>query len=103
MVGYIYLLVRESWDLYGEMKTSGIIRLTLDTCYIRSYSSIIYSPLFTLDAQVVLVFGQMNETPGCRMRTAHTALGIGEFFRDAYSSDVLIFIDNVFRFVQAGS
>ena len=52
---------------------------------------------------VVLVFGQMNETPGCRMRVAYSALSISEFFRDIFYQDILIFVDNVFRFLQAGS
>ena len=45
----------------------------------------------------------MNETPGSRMRIVHASLSMGEFFRDVYKQDVLVFIDNVFRFVQAGS
>ena len=54
-------------------------------------------------SQVVLVFGQMNETPGNRMRVTHASLAMAEYFRDAFCGDVLIFIDNVFRFLQAGS
>ena len=52
---------------------------------------------------VTLLFAQMNETPGSRMRIVHASLSMGEFFRDVYKQDVLVFIDNVFRFVQAGS
>jgi len=52
---------------------------------------------------MVCVFGQMNETPGARMRVSHASLAMAEYFRDAFSQDVLIFIDNVFRFVQAGA
>ncbi len=52
---------------------------------------------------VVLVFGQMNETPGARMRVTHASLTMAEYFRDGSDQDVLIFIDNVFRFLQAGS
>ena len=52
---------------------------------------------------VALVFGQMNETPGARMRVSHVSLTMAEYFRDALHQDVLIFIDNVFRFLQAGS
>jgi F-type H+-transporting ATPase subunit beta len=55
------------------------------------------------ESQVTLVFGQMNETPGARMRVSHAALAMAEYFRDAFSLDVLIFVDNVFRFLQAGS
>ena len=63
-----------------------------------------YQPLFAANqSQVVLVFGQMNETPGNRMRVTHASLAMAEYFRDAFSQDVLIFIDNVFRFLQAGS
>jgi F-type H+-transporting ATPase subunit beta len=54
-------------------------------------------------SQVVLVFGQMNETPGARMRVSFTSLTMAEYFRDAFKQDVLIFLDNVFRFLQAGS
>jgi F-type H+-transporting ATPase subunit beta len=54
-------------------------------------------------SQVVLVFGQMNETPGARMRVPHAALSMAEFFREVFSQDVLVFVDNVFRFLQAGS
>merc|ERR1719382_1476656 len=64
----------------------------------------LYNPLFGANlSQVVLVFGQMNETPGARMRITHASLAMGEYFRDAFSQDVLIFVDNVFRFLQAGS
>ena len=52
---------------------------------------------------MVLVFGQMNETPGARMRVTHASLTMAEYFRDGSDQDVLIFIDNVFRFLQAGS
>ena len=65
---------------------------------------IIFTPLFAANqSQVVLVFGQMNETPGARMRVSFTSLCMAEYFRDAFKQDVLIFIDNVFRFLQAGS
>ncbi len=50
---------------------------------------------------MVLVFGQMNETPGARMRVTHASLTMAEYFRDGSDQDVLIFIDNVFRFLQA--
>merc|ERR1719382_2193356 len=64
----------------------------------------IFRELFgSAGSQVVLVYGQMNETPGARMRITHASLAMGEYFRDAFSQDVLIFVDNVFRFLQAGS
>ena len=63
-----------------------------------------YTFLFIGDTlKVTLLFAQMNETPGSRMRIVHASLTMGEFFRDIFGQDVLVFIDNVFRFVQAGS
>ena len=53
--------------------------------------------------KTALVFGQMNEPPGARMRVAETGLTMAEYFRDVKKQDVLLFIDNIFRFVQAGS
>jgi F-type H+-transporting ATPase subunit beta len=70
---------REGNDLWLEMKESGVLNKT------------------------ALVFGQMNEPPGARQRVALTALSMAEYFRDAEGKDVLLFIDNIFRFVQAGS
>lgn len=70
---------REGNDLWREMKESGVISKT------------------------ALVFGQMNEPPGARMRVAQTGLTMAEYFRDKENQDVLLFIDNIFRFVQAGS
>ncbi|HUR73434.1 MAG TPA: F0F1 ATP synthase subunit beta, partial [Sporichthya sp.] len=70
---------REGNDLWLEMKESGVIDKTM------------------------LVFGQMNEPPGARMRVALTGLTMAEYFRDQEGQDVLLFIDNIFRFVQAGS
>ncbi len=70
---------REGNDLWNEMSESGVINKT------------------------ALVFGQMNEPPGARMRVAETGLTIAEYFRDVQHQDVLLFIDNIFRFVQAGS
>jgi F-type H+-transporting ATPase subunit beta len=71
--------VREGNDLYYEMKDSGVLEKT------------------------ALVFGQMNEVPGARARVALTGLTLAEYFRDALGKDVLFFMDNVFRFTQAGS
>ena len=79
---------REGNDLYYEMQDSSIIQ---------------FSPHHARSSQVVLVFGQMNETPGARMRVTHASLAMAEYFRDGFCQDVLIFIDNVFRFLQAGS
>ena len=70
---------REGNDLWNEMKESGVINKT------------------------ALVFGQMNEPPGARMRVAETGLTMAEYFRDREHQDVLLFIDNIFRFIQAGS
>ena len=70
---------REGNDLWTEMKESGVIDKT------------------------ALVFGQMNEPPGARMRVAETGLTMAEYFRDVKKQDVLLFIDNIFRFVHAGS
>ncbi|MBI2644148.1 MAG: F0F1 ATP synthase subunit beta [Candidatus Wildermuthbacteria bacterium] len=70
---------REGNDLYNEMKESGVLKNT------------------------ALVFGQMNEVPGARFRVGFTGLRMAEYFRDEEKKDVLLFIDNIFRFVQAGS
>lgn len=60
------------------------------------------SPVFYHD-QVALVYGQMNEPPGARARVCLTGLTVAEYFRDQEGQDVLLFIDNIFRFTQAGS
>lgn len=70
---------REGNDLYGEMRESGVLNKT------------------------ALVYGQMNEPPGARMRVALSGLTMAEYFRDVKHQDVLLFIDNIFRFTQAGS
>lgn len=70
---------REGNDLYGEMRESGVLNKT------------------------ALVYGQMNEPPGARMRVALSGLTMAEYFRDIKQQDVLLFIDNIFRFTQAGS
>ncbi|KAL1983358.1 hypothetical protein VTN96DRAFT_10417 [Rasamsonia emersonii] len=75
---------REGNDLYHEMQQTGVIQLEGDS-------------------KVALVFGQMNEPPGARARVALTGLTIAEYFRDEEGQDVLLFIDNIFRFTQAGS
>ena len=77
---------REGNDLYEEMKESGVINE-------NKFS----------ESKVALVYGQMNEPPGARMRVGLTALTMAEYFRDVNKQDVLLFIDNIFRFTQAGS
>ena len=77
---------REGNDLYAEMKESKVI----DASNFEN-------------SKVALVYGQMNEPPGARMRVALTALTMAEYFRDKNKQDVLLFVDNIFRFVQAGS
>jgi F-type H+/Na+-transporting ATPase subunit beta len=77
---------REGNDLYHEMSEAGVIDL-------KDISK----------SKVALVYGQMNEPPGARMRVALSALAIAEYFRDEKNQDVLLFIDNIFRFSQAGS
>merc|ERR1712084_112721 len=75
---------REGNDLYHEMQETGVIQLEGKS-------------------KVALVYGQMNEPPGARARVALTGLTVAEYFRDAEGQDVLLFIDNIFRFTQAGS
>lgn len=66
--------------------------------------SILFTDLIcSADTQVALVYGQMNEPPGARARVALTGLTVAEYFRDQEGQDVLLFIDNIFRFTQAGS
>jgi len=77
---------REGNDLYCEMKESKVINEDKLT-----------------ESKVALVYGQMNEPPGARMRVGLTALTMAEYFRDVNKQDVLLFIDNIFRFVQAGA
>ncbi len=76
---------REGNDLYHEMMDSGVIKLDSD------------------DSKAALVYGQMNEPPGARARVALTGLTMAEYFRDEEGQDVLFFVDNIFRFTQAGS
>jgi F-type H+-transporting ATPase subunit beta len=77
---------REGNDLYNEFMESGVINID-----------------DLSQSKVALVYGQMNEPPGARMRVALSALTMAEYFRDVSKKDVLLFIDNIFRFVQAGS
>jgi F-type H+-transporting ATPase subunit beta len=66
-------------------------------------SKVIDANNFENSKVALLVYGQMNEPPGARMRVALTALTMAEYFRDTNKQDVLLFVDNIFRFVQAGS
>lgn len=77
---------REGNDLYGEMSDAGVIRQDK-----------------LEDSKIALVYGQMNEPPGARLRVALSGLAITEYFRDEKNQDVLLFVDNIFRFSQAGS
>ncbi len=77
---------REGNDLYHEMSEAGVIRQDS-----------------LKDSKVALVYGQMNEPPGARLRVALSALAMAEYFRDERNQDVLLFVDNIFRFSQAGS
>jgi len=109
---------REGNDLYYEMQDSSIIEIATKEwlpCDLSDHLSAPYSSLSTpfrnpccypqpygalfaaVQSQVLCVFGQMNETPGCRMRVTFASISMAEYFRDAFSQDVLIFIDNVFR------
>ena len=76
---------REGNDLYHEMIESGVIKLDTD------------------ESKAALVYGQMNEPPGARARVALTGLTLAQYFRDEEGQDVLLFVDNIFRFTQAGS
>jgi len=77
---------REGNDLYNEMIESGVINLNNDK-----------------ESKVALIYGQMNEPPGARARVALTGLTVAEYFRDEQNQDVLFFVDNIFRFTQAGA
>jgi F-type H+-transporting ATPase subunit beta len=77
---------REGNDLWNEMQESGVINIEDQE-----------------KSRVALIFGQMTEPPGARLRVALSALTVAEYFRDAENKDVLLFIDNIFRFTQAGS
>jgi len=77
---------REGNDLYGEMSDAGVIKQDK-----------------LEDSKIALVYGQMNEPPGARLRVALSGLAITEYFRDEKNQDVLLFVDNIFRFSQAGS
>jgi len=83
---------REGRDLYNEMCESGVIKIDEHTGKVNSDES-----------KVALIYGQMNEPPGARARVGLSGLTVAEHFRDEFGQDVLLFVDNIFRFTQAGS
>ena len=93
---------REGRDLYNEMIESGVIAVEKDEHGHPIYKNGLPT-LIPGKSQVSLIYGQMNEPPGARARVALTALTICEYFRDVRNKDVLLFVDNIFRFTQAGS
>jgi F-type H+-transporting ATPase subunit beta len=88
---------REGNDLYFEMIESDVIKAEWD------HENRVVHSIDTEKSKVALVYGQMNEPPGARARVALSALTIAEYFRDTMGQDVMLFIDNIFRFTQAGS
>ena len=81
---------REGNDLYYEMLESGVNKIDLET-------------MDTTGSRCALIFGQMNEPPGARARVGLAGLTVAEYFRDEENQDVLLFVDNIFRFTQACS
>jgi F-type H+-transporting ATPase subunit beta len=94
---------REGNDLYGEMIESGVIAVQKDEKGHPVKDADGNFVLLEDGSKVGLVYGQMNEPPGARLRVALTALAMAEYFRDEKNQDVLLFVDNIFRFSQAGS
>ena len=93
---------REGNDLYWEMIESGVIATEKDEKgHVKTDDK--GRPVLAAGSKVALVYGQMNEPPGARLRVALSALSMAEYFRDEKNQDVLFFVDNVFRFSQAGS
>jgi F-type H+-transporting ATPase subunit beta len=90
-------------DIVGEASTKPEYQDEIAEGTEQSIVEVFRDSFGSSGSQVVLVYGQMNETPGARMRVSYAALSMAEFFRDALQQDVLIFVDNVFRFLQAGS
>jgi F-type H+-transporting ATPase subunit beta len=93
---------REGNDLYNEMIEAGVIKVEKDE---KGHPKIGPNglPILKGGSKIGLVYGQMNEPPGARLRVALSALAVTEYFRDEKNQDVLLFIDNIFRFSQAGS
>ena len=93
---------REGNDLYNEMVEAGVIKVKKDAKGhpVKGEDGL---PILEEGSRIGLVYGQMNEPPGARLRVALSALAVTEYFRDEKNQDVLLFIDNIFRFSQAGS
>jgi len=93
---------REGNDLYNEMIEAGVIKTKKDP---KGHPLVGDNglPLLEEGSKIGLVYGQMNEPPGARLRVALSALAVTEYFRDEHNQDVLLFVDNIFRFSQAGS
>src|SRR5580765_6672983 len=93
---------REGNDLYKEMSEAGVIKVQRDA---KGHPVIGPNglPVIEPGSKIGLVYGQMNEPPGARLRVALSALAVTEYFRDEKNQDVLLFVDNIFRFSQAGS
>ncbi len=93
---------REGNDLYNEMIEANVIKTKKDA---KGHPEIGENgmPILEPGSRIGLVFGQMNEPPGARLRVALSALAVTEYFRDEKNQDVLLFVDNIFRFSQAGS
>src|SRR2546421_11451603 len=93
---------REGNDLYNEMIEAGVIKVEKDE---KGHPIVGENglPKIAPGSRIGLVYGQMNEPPGARLRVALSALAVTEYFRDEKNQDVLLFVDNIFRFSQAGS
>ena len=93
---------REGNDLYNEMIEANVLKVQKDDKNhpVKGPNGL---PILKEGSRIALVYGQMNEPPGARLRVALSGLAITEFFRDEKNQDVLLFIDNIFRFSQAGS
>ena len=93
---------REGNDLYNEMIEAGVIKVKKDA---KGHPLVGENglPIIEEGSKIGLVYGQMNEPPGARLRVALSALAVTEYFRDEKNQDVLLFVDNIFRFSQAGS
>jgi F-type H+-transporting ATPase subunit beta len=93
---------REGNDLYNEMIEAGVIKVEKDEKG-HPKKNAQGLPIIAPGSKIGLVYGQMNEPPGARLRVALSALAVTEYFRDEKNQDVLLFVDNIFRFSQAGS
>jgi len=94
---------REGNDLWHEMMEAGVIATEKDADGGIKHTADGKPVIDTENSRVALIFGQMNEPPGARARVALSALTVAEYFRDDQGQDVLLFVDNIFRFTQAGS